>query len=248
MTIKPYHNSELSKKVQVKEMFDNISGSYDLLNHLLSFNIDSIWRKNAIRRLAEFRPSTVLDIAAGTADFAIAAGKIHPHRIIGIDISEKMLKVGEKKIQKKGLSSIIKLQRADSEKMPFANNTFDAAIVGFGVRNFENLNLGLSETFRVLNPGGTFVVLEFSLPKRLFFRHLYFFYLTVILPLIGRVVSNDSRAYSYLPESVREFPCGEDFIALLKKAGFTGCEFFEQTFGIATIYLCHKPDNTELTQ
>jgi len=241
MAAVPYKNSNQSKKVQVEEMFDQISHRYDLLNHILSVNIDKAWRRRAVRMLKAIQPKTILDIATGTADFALAAEKLKPEKITGIDLSEGMLKIGRQKVEKKGLSHLIELRKADSEALPFDNQSFDAAIVGFGVRNFENLEQGLAEIFRVLRPGGVFVVLEFSLPKSKVFRELYFFYFLKVLPWLGRLVSKDNRAYTYLPESVREFPDGEDFARILEKAGFEKCRWVPQTFGIATIYEAQKP-------
>lgn len=241
MAAVPYKNSNQSKKVQVEEMFDQISHRYDLLNHILSVNIDKTWRRRAVKMLKAFQPKTILDIATGTADFAIAAQRLNPEKITGIDLSEGMLKIGRQKVEKKGLSHLIELRKADSEALPFESQSFDAAIVGFGVRNFENLEQGLTEIFRVLRPGGVFVVLEFSLPKSKVFRRLYFFYFLKVLPWLGRLVSKDNRAYTYLPESVREFPDGEDFARILEKAGFEKCRWVPQTFGIATIYEAQKP-------
>jgi demethylmenaquinone methyltransferase/2-methoxy-6-polyprenyl-1,4-benzoquinol methylase len=243
MAAVPYKNSNQSKKVQVEEMFDQISHRYDLLNHLLSVNIDKAWRNKAIKMLKVFQPKTILDIATGTADFAIAAGKLNPEKITGIDLSEGMLRIGRQKVEKKGLSHLIELRKADSEALPFENHSFDAAVVGFGVRNFENLEKGLAEIFRVLRPGGVFVVLEFSLPKNKVFRSLYFFYFLKVLPWLGRLISKNSRAYTYLPESVREFPDGENFARILEKAGFEKCRWVPQTMGIATIYQAQKPES-----
>jgi demethylmenaquinone methyltransferase / 2-methoxy-6-polyprenyl-1,4-benzoquinol methylase len=242
MAALPYKNSKQSKKDQVEEMFDNISPKYDLLNHLLSANIDKVWRRKSIKKLRQYQPVHILDIATGTGDFAIAATKLDSAKITGIDISEGMLEVGRKKIEKKGLSNRITLQKADSENLPFEPNTFDAAIVGFGVRNFETLEKGLAEIFRVLKPGGAFVVLEFSKPRKAPFKQLYYFYFTNILPTLGRLISKDSRAYTYLPESVNEFPDGNDFTAILKKVGFKKEKCFPQTFGIASIYEAIKPE------
>lgn len=187
MAALPYKNSEKTKKKQVEEMFDNISPRYDLLNHLLSVNIDKIWRKRAIRMLAKFNPKKILDIATGTGDFAIAATKKINVKVVGIDISEGMLTVGREKIEKKGLGDKIELLKADSEDLPFENHTFDAAIVGFGVRNFENLNVGLQEIQRVLKPGAVFLVLEFSKPAKTPFKQLYFFF---ILNMFFRLLEN----------------------------------------------------------
>jgi len=238
----PYKNSEQSKKDQVEEMFDNISPKYDLLNHLLSVNIDKIWRRKSIKKLRPYHPVHILDIATGTGDFAVAATKLKGTKITGIDISEGMLEVGRRKMGKKGLSDRVTLQKADSENLPFEQNTFDAAIVGFGVRNFETLEKGLAEILRVLKPGGVLIVLEFSKPRRTPFKQLYYFYFTNILPMIGRIISKDTSAYSYLPASVKEFPDGDDFTAILKRVGFEDGKCFPQTFGIASIYEAVKPE------
>ena len=224
-------------------MFDEISPRYDFLNHLLSLNIDKTWRRKAINLLRPYSPKTVLDVATGTADFAVAAAKLQPETIIGIDLSEGMLEIGRRKIENKKLTGLIELQKADSEALPFAANTFDAAIAGFGVRNFENLEKGLAEIYRVLNAGGVLIILEFSTPRNKLFRRLYFFYFLKLLPWLGRIVSKSSRAYSYLPESVMEFPDGTDFTAILKETGFRDCIYRPLTFGIATIYKAQKPDN-----
>jgi demethylmenaquinone methyltransferase / 2-methoxy-6-polyprenyl-1,4-benzoquinol methylase len=243
MAILPYKDSDLSKKKQVEDMFDRISHRYDLLNHLLSANIDKLWRRNAIRMLRPHKPRTILDIATGTADFAVAAAQLKPEKITGIDLSEGMLRVGRKKIEKNGMGNFIELLKADSEALPFENDSYDAAIVAFGVRNFENLQKGLREIFRVLKPGGVFIVLEFSMPHNLLFRRFYFFYFSQILPLMGRVISRNNRAYSYLPESVREFPDGKNFTAVLETTGFQNCMIRPLTMGIASIYKAQKPDN-----
>ncbi|MCD6354182.1 MAG: bifunctional demethylmenaquinone methyltransferase/2-methoxy-6-polyprenyl-1,4-benzoquinol methylase UbiE [Prolixibacteraceae bacterium] len=239
----PYKNSTHSKKGQVEEMFDSISPKYDLLNHLLSANIDKIWRKKAVKKLKPYAPERILDIATGTGDFAIAASRLINSKITGIDISEGMLEVGRRKMVKRGLTQRVILQKADSEDLPFSDNSFDAATVGFGVRNFENLKTGLAEILRVLKPGGVFVVLEFSNPRKSPFRQIYNFYFNHILPSVGSVISNHSRAYSYLPESVKEFPDGENFIGILSSVGFVECENFPQTGGIASIYKALKPEN-----
>lgn len=241
MAALPYKNSGQSKKVQVEEMFNQISPKYDLLNHLLSANIDKLWRKKAIKQLTPWNPGLILDVATGTADFAIAATAINNAKVVGIDISEGMLEVGRRKIEKKGLESRIELIKADSEKLPFESDTFDAAIVGFGVRNFENLKAGISEIKRVLKPGGVFFVLEFSKPVKTPYKQIYQFYFTKILPLIGRMVSKDSNAYTYLPESVNEFPDGDKFLSILAEVGFVESKYFVQTFGIASIYETQKP-------
>lgn len=243
MAATPYKQPGTSKKHQVEEMFDRISYRYDLLNHLLSANIDKIWRRHAIRRLRSFHPQIILDVATGTGDFALAAARLRPEKITGIDLSEGMLAIGREKIKKKGLTGMIELRKADSEDLPFDDHSFDAVTVGFGVRNFEDTAKGLAEIFRVLRPGGVLIVLEFSKPRNRLFRWLYFFYFSRILPLLGRIVSKDHRAYTYLPESVREFPDGKAFLTLLGDAGFNACQQFPQTFGIATIYEAQKRKN-----
>ena len=240
MVVIPDKNSGKSKKNQVEEMFDNISPKYDLLNHLLSANIDKRWRRKVIKLLKSKQPSRILDIATGTADFSIEASKIGEAKITGIDISEGMIEVGLKKIAKRNLNQRINLIKADSENLPFDDNSFDAAIVGFGVRNFENLKKGLSEIYRVLRSGAVFYILEFSKPKKFPVKQVYRFYFTTILPFIGKIVSKHSNAYTYLPESVNEFPDGEDFLSILAEVGFTGNKFYPQTFGIASIYEAHK--------
>lgn len=242
MAALPYKQSKQSKKGQVEEMFDNISSRYDLLNHVLSLNIDKIWRKKTIKKLKPYHPSTILDIASGTGDFAVAAVKLGNVKITGIDISEGMLSVGRKKVAARRLEEQIRFLKADSENLPFDADSFDAAIVGFGVRNFEHLKKGLSEIYRVIKPGGVFFVLEFSKPMSFPFKQIYMFYFTRILPLIGKFISKDTRAYTYLPESVKEFPDGERFLAILADVGFTQNECYRQTFGIASIYKAHKPN------
>ncbi len=243
MTALPNKLSEQSKKDQVEEMFNDISPRYDLLNHLLSANIDKLWRRNAIQKLKPHKPRLILDIATGTGDFAIAAAEINQAKVIGIDISDGMLEVGRRKLQKRKLAGTIELIKADSENLPFENEKFDAAIVGFGVRNFENLKKGLAEINRVLKPGGVFYILEFSKPAKSPYKQIYKFYFTKILPLIGRMISKNSNAYTYLPESVDEFPDGELFLTILAEVGFVKNKCFPQTFGIASVYEAHKLEN-----
>jgi demethylmenaquinone methyltransferase/2-methoxy-6-polyprenyl-1,4-benzoquinol methylase len=223
-------------------MFDNISPKYDALNHILSVNIDKLWRKRTIRKLKPYAPKSVLDIATGTGDFAVAAAKLSNVKITGIDISAGMLNVARQKIRNKNLAERIEFHKADSENLPFNTDSFDAAIVGFGVRNFENLKKGLTEIKRVLKPGGVFFVLEFSKPVSTPFKQIYMFYFMRILPFIGRLISKDGSAYSYLPESVKEFPDGEDFLAILAEVGFVKNRCFRQTFGIASIYEAHRAE------
>jgi demethylmenaquinone methyltransferase/2-methoxy-6-polyprenyl-1,4-benzoquinol methylase len=243
MTTLPDKFSEQSKKDQVEEMFNDISPRYDLLNHLLSANIDKLWRRNAIQKLKPQKPKLILDIATGTGDFAIAATRINHAKVIGIDISEGMLEVGRRKLKKKKLTESIELLKADSENIPFDNDKFDAAIVGFGVRNFENLKKGLTEINRVLKPGGVFYILEFSKPVKSPYKQIYQFYFTKILPFIGRIISKNSSAYTYLPESVNEFPDGELFLTILAEVGFVRNKCFPQTFGVASIYEAFKLEN-----
>src|SRR5882672_2386542 len=212
MTVVPYKEDQSGKKEQVARMFDNISGNYDFLNHFLSLGIDTLWRRKAIRQLKSIQPRFILDVATGTGDFAIEALRLNPDKVIGVDISEGMLEVGRKKMAKRGLASKIELRSADSEKLPFEENKFDAIIVAFGVRNFEHLEKGLYEMLRVLKPGGKVVILEFSKPTVFPLRQLFHFYFRFILPKIGRWVSHDSSAYTYLPESVQAFPDGKEFL------------------------------------
>jgi demethylmenaquinone methyltransferase/2-methoxy-6-polyprenyl-1,4-benzoquinol methylase len=240
MQVVPYKNNNLPKKEQVAQMFDHISPHYDLLNHLLSLGIDILWRKKAIRLLKGYRPRLILDIATGTGDFAIQALKLDPEKIIGVDISKGMLEKGKMKLKKKGLSKKIELIYGDSENLQFKDNKFDAIIVAFGVRNFQNLNQGLSEMLRVLNSRGVAAILEFSKPGSFPFKQVYDFYFKNILPFIGRKISKDHAAYTYLPESVEAFPEGEDFLTVLEKVGFKKTKCLPLTFGISSIYLAEK--------
>ncbi len=221
-------------------MFNNIAWRYDFLNHFLSFGIDRYWRKQAINLLRKDRPKVILDIATGTADLAIAAMKLNPEKIFGIDISADMIALGKSKIRKKKLQDKIELMEVDSENLFFDDNKFDAITVGFGVRNFEHLEKGLSEMFRVLKPGGSVVILEFSKPKNSIIKSLYNFYSTKICPLIGKAISKDSAAYSYLHESVKVFPDGKDFLKILLSIGFSNVKWKPLTFGVASVYLGKK--------
>jgi demethylmenaquinone methyltransferase / 2-methoxy-6-polyprenyl-1,4-benzoquinol methylase len=240
MSVVPYKNKEEGKKAQVAEMFNNISHKYDFLNHLLSLGIDITWRKKAVKLLREDKPKLILDIATGTGDFAIEALALNPDKIIGVDISEGMLNEGKKKMKKKKLDHIIDLQLGDSEKLLFEDNKFDAVIVSFGVRNFENLEKGLADMFRVLKPGGKTVIVEFSKPKKFPMKQGYNFYFKYILPQIGKLISKDNSAYTYLPESVQVFPDGHDFLNVLKKVGFKNTQCKPLTFGISSIYIGEK--------
>ena len=236
----PYASSTASKKEQVATMFDNISWRYDLLNRLLSFGIDIWWRKKAIAQLKPNQPKFILDIATGTGDLAIEALSLNPDKIIGVDISEGMLSFGRKKLETKGLNSKIELHLGDSEKLLFPDKYFDAVMVSFGVLNFQDLELGLSEIFRVLKPGGQLMVLEFSKPKNQIIKGLYGFYNRTFLPLIGNLLSKDSSAYTYLPESVEAFPEGSDFVKILTSIGFKKGKALPLTFGISSVYTGFK--------
>jgi demethylmenaquinone methyltransferase / 2-methoxy-6-polyprenyl-1,4-benzoquinol methylase len=240
MSVVPYKEQGISKKEQVAQMFNSISGRYDFLNHFLSLGIDKAWRKKAIKILAKSNPKIILDVATGTADFAIQALSINPDKIVGVDISEGMLAVGRNKIQKRSLSNKIELKSGDSENLPFSDNNFDAVTVGFGVRNFENLQKGLREINRVMKPGGTLVILEFSRPKRFPVKQGYNFYFKFVLPKIGRWVSRDKSAYTYLPESVEAFPDGDKFLAILRETGFKNTACKPLTFGVSSIYTAQK--------
>lgn len=240
MTVVPYKDKTTGKREQIAEMFDNVSPKYDLLNHLLSAGIDIYWRKKAIKLLQKEKPQTILDIATGTGDFAIEALKLTPKKIVGVDISEGMLAVGREKIKKLGKENVIELRTGDSAHLPFSDNSFDALTASFGVRNFENLLLGLTDMYRVMKPGGTCVILEFSKPKTFPFKQLYNFYFRYILPIIGRMVSKDTSAYTYLPESVQAFPDGNDFLKIYEQAGFKHTKCIPLTFGICSIYVGKK--------
>ncbi|MGD1843426.1 MAG: bifunctional demethylmenaquinone methyltransferase/2-methoxy-6-polyprenyl-1,4-benzoquinol methylase UbiE [Thermonemataceae bacterium] len=240
MEVVPYKNQSNSKKEQVAEMFDNISPKYDFLNHLLSLGIDISWRKKAIRLLKPKQPKQILDVATGTGDFALEALALNPDKVIGVDISEGMLSYGRKKIKEKRLEDKVELHTGDSENLPFETATFDAVIVAFGVRNFENLEKGLAEIYRVLRPNGTVVVLEFSKPTRFPFKNLYNFYFKNILPNIGKLISKDTSAYTYLPASVQAFPDGKQFTDILTKIGFDKTKWLPLTFGISSIYMGEK--------
>ena len=236
----PYKEKNSSKKEQVAEMFDNISHRYDFLNHLLSLGIDVLWRKRAIKLLQDDAPKTILDVATGTGDFAFEALKLNPEKIYGIDISKGMLAKGVEKVNAKALGDLIELKYGDSAEIPFDDNTFDAITVAFGVRNFENLENGLTEMKRVLKPEGKVVILEFSKPHVFPINKLYHFYFNFVLPKIGRMFSKDKAAYSYLPESVNAFPEGKNFETILERLGFTVLGRFPQFFGVSSIYYAKK--------
>ena len=240
MQVVPYKEEDKSKKEQVADMFNNISPKYDLLNHTLSLGIDIVWRKKAVRLLKPFQPKSILDIATGTGDFAVEASRLKPDEIVGVDISEGMLEVGREKMKKKNLDGLIKMEVGDSENLQFEDNKFDAVIVAFGVRNFENLKKGLSEMYRVTSPGGHVMIIEFSKPGRFPVKQLYNFYFKTILPKIGKLVSKDNAAYQYLPDSVAAFPDGGDFLDILNEVGYKEAKCIPLTFGISSIYWARK--------
>jgi len=237
--ITPY-NSDGSKKEQVAEMFDNISGQYDRLNHLLSMNIDKLWRRKAVNLVKKYHPESILDVATGTGDFAVELSKLAPKKIVGIDISAGMLDVGKQKMVQKRLDGLIELQLGDAENIQFPDNHFETITVAFGVRNFQNLRAGLADIHRVLKPGYPLAVLEFSKPRSFPMKQVYWLYFKYILPMIGKLISKDKRAYTYLPESVNAFPEGKEFIKFLDDIGYKNIKEYRLTFGIATIYLAEK--------
>ena len=234
-------NLDDDKKAAVESMFDSIAWRYDFLNHFLSFNFDRLWRRRAIKIISKsYKSPVILDVATGTGDLAIAAMKLSPSRISGIDISHKMLEIGREKVRQKGFSGIIDLMPGDSEKIPFDDNIFDVAMVAFGVRNFSNPLKGLSEMTRVIRKGGMIMVLEFSKPSGFPFKLLYNFYFRNILPFFGRLFSKDKSAYSYLPDSVMKFPDNDEFLTLLVQAGCSGTHQVKLTGGVASIYTGFK--------
>ncbi|MGZ3884511.1 MAG: bifunctional demethylmenaquinone methyltransferase/2-methoxy-6-polyprenyl-1,4-benzoquinol methylase UbiE [Bacteroidia bacterium] len=237
--ITPYNTSE-SKKDQVAKMFDNIAFRYDFLNSLLSLGIHKGWRRKCVKKLASLKPAVILDVATGTGDFAIECAKLNPKKIAGVDISEGMMQFGREKIKKLGLDKLIELKQGDAETLDFPDNTFDAITVGFGVRNFEHLEKGLTNLCRILKPGGSLVILEFSYPRKFPVKQFYTFYFSYVTPLVGKLFSKDSRAYSYLPESVKAFPDNERLVSILKSCGFKAADFKSLSFGIAAIYEAKK--------
>ncbi len=238
--VTPYKDSELGKKEQVTQMFDTISEKYDGLNRVISFGIDVKWRNKVVDILSKKNPESILDVATGTGDLAINLVKTGAPKIVGLDISPGMLEVGKKKVAAKNLGDTIEMVIGDSENLPFADNSFDAITVAFGVRNFETLDKGLAEIYRVLAPQGTFVVLETSVPAKTPYKQGYGFYTKNILPVIGKLFSKDRSAYAYLSESASVFPHGEAFNNILRKIGFIEVENRPQTFGVASIYVATK--------
>ena len=241
-SITPFDDSRKTKKAQITDMFNSIAGSYDRLNRMLSAGIDVGWRKKAINQLKKDKPKQILDVATGTADMAIIASRLlRPEKVIGIDISEQMLDLGRKKVEKEGLTDIIQLQRGDSETINFVDNSFEAVMVAFGVRNFENLEDGPREMIRVLKPGGKLVVLEFSRPRIKIFRGLYNLYMGVVAPEVARWFSQNKKAYQYLNQSAKLFPEREVFVDILNNAGYSDTSFKPLSAGICCIYIGKKP-------
>ncbi len=238
--VTPYKNSDLGKKDQVEQMFDKVSTNYDFLNRVLTFGIDMSWRKKIVKFVGQNNPKQILDIATGTGDFAIMLTKLNPEKVIGLDISQGMLDVGIKKIKNKKLEGQIDMIQGDSENMPFKDNTFDAITVGFGVRNFENLDAGLQEIKRVLKPSGVLAILETSQPEKFPMKQLFKFYSKYIIPTVGKLFSKDKSAYCYLPESAAAFPYGKNFNNILQKNGFNNATNRSLTFGIAAMYTAKK--------
>ncbi len=228
------------RQVDVRQMFNDIAPNYDFLNHFLSAGIDKRWRKKTIKLLRPFNPKQILDIATGTGDLAIEALSLNPDHVTGVDISEEMLKIAGKKIEKKKLKNKISFLQASSEALPFADSTFDAVTVAFGVRNFQNLEKGLEEIFRVLKKGGAVAILEFSTPSSFPIKQLYLFYFRKILPFIGKIISKNKNAYKYLPETVLAFPQGKEFAGLLEKKKFSKVRFVKLSLGICSVYIAGK--------
>lgn len=238
--IKPY-GKEGEKGKLVEEMFDNIAPTYDTLNHRLSWDIDKGWRKKAIRQLLPFQPKTILDIATGTGDFAILSAKeLRPQRMIGIDISEGMMKIGQKKVEAEGLQHIVSFKKDDCTHLSFDDNSFDAVTAAFGIRNFQNLDQGLSEMYRVLRPNGHLSIVELTTPVSFPMKQLFKLYSHTILPVFGKLISKDTSAYSYLTNTIEAFPQGEVMLDILRKAGFKNASFKRLTFGICTMYFATK--------
>ncbi|MBL0309442.1 MAG: bifunctional demethylmenaquinone methyltransferase/2-methoxy-6-polyprenyl-1,4-benzoquinol methylase UbiE [Bacteroidetes bacterium] len=239
-TVTPYNDLSRTKKEQVEEMFDHIAHRYDFLNHLLSLGIDISWRRKAVKYIGAVQPERILDVATGTGDFAFEALSLKPTKIIAFDLSEGMMKYGRAKAKQLKAESIVEFIKGDSERMPFENDSFDALTVGFGIRNFENLNAGLKEMYRVVKPRARIAILEASKPPNAIIRWFYSLYFKNIVPLIGRIVSKDSRAYSYLPESVEVFPEGLELVKILENIGFRNVKWQALTLGACAFYSMEK--------
>jgi demethylmenaquinone methyltransferase/2-methoxy-6-polyprenyl-1,4-benzoquinol methylase len=225
----------------VRSLFDRIAPRYDFLNHFLSSGFDVLWRKRAIRTLRDHHPRQILDVATGTADLAIEATSLRPEKIVGVDISTEMIRLGEEKIARSRLQSLITLERGSAEELPFPDGSFDAVMVAFGIRNFTNLEAGLAQMYRVLRPGGISMMLEFSRPRRTPLKQVYGFYFRRVLPVIGGLVSLNREAYDYLPKTVAQFPDGEELLAVLASIGYTRTRQQPLSGGIVTIYTGLKP-------
>lgn len=238
--VTPYNDQNRTKKEQVEEMFDNIAHRYDFLNRVITLGIDISWRKKAVKFIGKNNPKTILDVATGTGDFAFEALNLNPVKVTGYDLSEGMMKYGRQRAMKEGVAGKVEFIKGDSEKMPFADNSFDAITVGFGVRNFENLKAGLAEMHRVLKPGGTVVILEATLPPNAIIRWFFSLYFNNIVPFIGKLVSGDGRAYSYLPESVKAFPEGLEFVKICENIGFANAKWQPLTLGACAMYTMTK--------
>ena len=238
--VTPYKESDLGKKKQVEQMFDTISGNYDTMNRMITLGTDQGWRRKVLKIVSDTQPESILDIATGTGDLAILFSQTQASKIIGLDLSAGMLEVGRRKVTELNLDDRLEMVQGDSENLPFQDNSFDAITVGFGIRNFEDLEKGLSEILRVLKPGGVFVILETSVPTNFPFKQGYFFYTQNVLPLMGKLFSKDQKAYRYLSDSAKNFPFGVELNNILTKVGFKDVQHFPQTMGIATIYRSSK--------
>lgn len=232
---------QIYEQSYVRSLFNRIAPHYDFLNHFLSLGFDVRWRRKAVRLLREYEPKTVLDLATGTADLAIAAAKLPVERVYGVDLSPAMLKLAQEKIDRRNLGAVIAVEEGSAENLRFSDDSFDAVMVAFGIRNFSDLHQGLREMYRVLRPGGTAMILEFSRPRHAPFRQLFAFYFTKILPRLGGVISRSPEAYQYLPSTVQAFPDGEQLVRILHAAGFVGAHQHPLTLGVATIYTAAKP-------
>jgi len=242
-SIKPY-DAEGEKSEQVERMFNSIAHSYDLLNHLMSWGIDKRWRKAAIRSLRTYSPRRILDVATGTGDFALlAASELQPCELVGVDLSEGMMEVAKKKIAAAGFSHLVHFQKEDCLNLSFPDNSFDAITVAYGVRNFSDLERGLSEMLRVLRPDGRLVIIELTSPVHFPMKQLFRLYSRVLMPLVGRFVAHDPAAYAYLPATMEAFPQGEVMQGVLQKLGFADVKFRRFTFGLSTLYTAAKPAN-----
>lgn len=238
--VTPYKESDLGKKKQVEQMFDTISGNYDTMNRMITLGTDQGWRRKVLKIVSDTQPESILDIATGTGDLAILFSQTQASKIIGIDLSAGMLEVGRRKVTELNLDDRLEMVQGDSENLPFEDNSFDAITVGFGIRNFENLEKGLTEILRVLKPNGIFVILETSVPTKFPLKQGYNFYTKTIVPIMGKLFSKDQKAYAYLSESAKNFPFGQELNNILVKVGFTSVKHEPQTMGIATIYSATK--------